>query len=67
MDMKTKIKMLATANGMSLTELAESIGMSKQNFSNKLHRDSFHPGDLEKIAEVCNAEVGFMINGEKFI
>lgn len=49
------------------------LGISKQNFSNKLKRNTFSPDELAKIAEMLNMELAFIDkgatieNGEKFI
>lgn len=36
--------------------VAEKIGTTKQNFSNKLQRESFTDSDLRKIADAIGAE-----------
>ena len=53
--------------------MAEVLGISKQNFSNKLKRNTFSPDELAKIAEMLNMELAFIDkgavieNGEKFV
>lgn len=55
MNMEDKIKESAKASGKTLAQLAEAIGVTPANFSNKLKRDSFSPGELKKIAEETGA------------
>jgi len=55
-------------HSITYSELAEKIGTSNQNLSNKLSRDNFSEQELHKIAEAfgCQYE-GFFIfdDGEK--
>ncbi|KGR88387.1 helix-turn-helix domain-containing protein [Lysinibacillus odysseyi] len=55
--MAKKIKMLMVAADLTITELAEKIGTSQPNLSNKLKRDNFSEKELEDIAAACNAKV----------
>ena len=53
--------------------MAEVLGMSKQNFSNKVQRNTFSPDELAKLADSLGTELAFLDknadikNGEKFI
>ena len=46
---------------MTISELADELGTSRQNLSNKLSRDNFSIKELNAIAEAmnCNFEGGF--------
>ncbi len=46
------IKMRLAEIGMSQTALADQLGTSRQNFSNKMSRDSF---SMEEVAKICHA------------
>ena len=39
---------------MTLTQLAEATGQTRQNLSNKLKRDNFSEKEIKKIAEALN-------------
>ena len=45
-----KILAIMRRRGMTLTDLAEITGQSRQNLSNKLSRDNFSYSDLVKLA-----------------
>lgn len=53
--------------------MAEVLGISKQNFSNKVQRNTFSPDELTKLADSLGMELAFIDknadikNGEKFI
>ena len=54
-------------------EMAQALGISKQNFSNKVQRNTFSPDELVRIADMLDMEIAFIDkdaiidNGEKFI
>lgn len=53
---------------MSVQDLAELLGQSRQNINTKLKKDNFSEQDLKKIAEVLEVEFEgffFLKNGEK--
>ena len=54
-----KIKILLLKRKMNQTELAEKLGMSMQNFNNKLRRESFDGEELFKIAEALGAKYSY--------
>ena len=51
------IKMECVNQHISISELAEKLGSSKQNLSNKLSRNDFKFSDIEKIFNVLNLEL----------
>lgn len=62
LSMGEKIRILLKRKKMTISELAEKIGTSNQNLSNKLSRDNFSEQELHQIAGVlgCRFE-GFFI------
>ena len=40
--------------------MAETLGISKQNFSNKIQRNTFSPDELVKIADRLGMELAFI-------
>ena len=65
----------ATSKDRKVTQLdmANTLGISKQNFSNKVKRNTFSPEELVKIADSLNMEIRFIDkdvqinNGNKYI
>ena len=53
--LQKKVKASCELAGMSLTELAEKLGMSQQNFSKRLKVGKFTQEELEEIAKVLGA------------
>lgn len=49
--MSEKIKIVLSRRGMTLGELAEKTGQSRQNLSNKMGRDNFSENEIKEIAE----------------
>lgn len=64
MGMAKKIKMLMVEKDMTLSELAEKMGTSQPNLSNKLKRDNFNENELTHIAEVLEVkyEANFVLD-----
>lgn len=66
--MGEKLRILIKRKKVTISELANMIGTSNQNLSNKLSRDNFSEKELQQIAEVlgCKFE-GFFIfdDGDK--
>ena len=54
--MSEKIKVVLKRRGMTMGELAEKTGQTRQNLSNKLTRDNFQEQDIKAIAEALNCE-----------
>lgn len=61
------IKDLLKKKGISQVELAEKLGMSKQNINNKFKRNTFSPDELVKIAEILNMQLAFVEGKDKYI
>jgi len=51
-----KIKIIMGRQKISVTQLAEKIGQSRQNLTNKMSRDKFTEQEAQEIAEALNAE-----------
>ena len=64
-----KIKIILNRRGLTIAQLAEQTGQSRQNMSNKMSRDNFSEKELYEIANAlnCTFEAGFTLNdtGEK--
>lgn len=69
MPMSERIRIVLIKRKMTVTALAERIGISPQNLTNKLKRDNFTESELREIAAAmdCTFEVAFALNdtGEK--
>ncbi len=67
--MGEKIKIILNRRNMTLSQLAEKLGQSRQNMSNKMSRDNFTEKELYLIAEAlnCTFDASFKMNdtGEK--
>ena len=62
--MSKKIKMIMLERKVTQMQLAEKLGTSQSNLSNKLKRDNFSEKELNQIAEILNAtfEGNFVLN-----
>lgn len=56
MSMTLKIKTILLERNMTIKELANEIGISGSNLSNKFARDNFSEKELQKIANVLNCD-----------
>lgn len=56
MSMTLKIKTILLERNMTIKELANQIGISGNNLSNKFSRDNFSEKELQKIANVLNCD-----------
>lgn len=56
MGMALKIKMILLERNMTIKQLAESIGTTGNNLSNKLSRDNFSEKELRVIADALNCD-----------
>ena len=54
--MALKIRTILLERNMTIKELAEKIGTSGNNLSNKLSRDNLSEKELRKIADALNCE-----------
>ena len=52
--MGEKIKVVLKRRNMTLGDLADKTGQSRQNLSNKISRDNFTEKDLQAIAAALN-------------
>ena len=52
-----KIKVIMKRQNINMTELAERVGQSRQNLSNKMSRDNFTEADMRAIASALECEV----------
>lgn len=64
LSMSEKIKVLLMRRNMTLAQLAEKTGQSRQNLSNKMTRDNFSEKELLAIAEAlgCTYQANFVMN-----
>ncbi|RIJ63430.1 helix-turn-helix domain-containing protein [Rummeliibacillus sp. POC4] len=63
MSMAKKIKMLLIEKEMNISDLADKIGTSQPNLSNKLKRDNFNEKELIDIANALDViyEANFVL------
>lgn len=52
-----KIKIIMKRQGVTLTELAERTGQSRQNLSNKMTRDNFSDSEVQTMAAALGCTV----------
>lgn len=70
---KETFKAISKDKNVTQLEMASAIGISKQNFSNKVQRNTFSPDELVKIADMLDMEIAFVDksacidNGNKYI
>ena len=62
--MGEKIKIILKRRNMTITELAEKIGTSRQNLNNKFSRDNFSEKEIREISQAlnCSFEGTFTMN-----
>lgn len=66
--MGEKIKVLLNRKEMSIQNLAENLGQSRQNLNTKIKNDNFSEQDLHKIAKALDAKFEgffFLEDGDK--
>jgi len=51
-----KIQILLKRRNLTLTQLGERIGQSRQNMSNKMSRDNFTESEAKKIADALDCD-----------
>ncbi len=54
--MGEKIKIILGRRSMTIADLANGLGQSRQNLTNKLTRDNFSEKELVQIAQFLNCE-----------
>ena len=64
LSMGEKIKIVLGRRNMTLAQLAEATGQSRQNMSNKMSRDNFSEKELYAIASAlnCTFSASFTMN-----
>jgi transcriptional regulator with XRE-family HTH domain len=67
--MGEKIRIILNRKDMAIADLADLLGQSRQNFTNKLNRDNFSEKELHEIAQALNmqfhGEFEFSDTGER--
>lgn len=65
--MGEKIRIILGRRNMTIAQLAEKTGQTRQNMSNKMARDNFSEKDLLTIAEAlnCTFDAHFIMNDTK--
>ena len=63
MTVAEKIRLIANRVNMSMGDLAEGTGQTRQNLSNKLNRDNMSTKDIQALAEAmgCSVEITFTL------
>ncbi len=70
---KETFKVISKDKKVTQLEMAKAIGISKQNFSNKIQRNTFSPDELVEIADMLGMELAFIDktatvdNGNKYV
>lgn len=54
--MGEKIKVVLNRRNMTVSKLADELGTSRQNLTNKFARDNFSEKELSEISRVLNCE-----------
>ena len=65
-----KIKVMLTRRNMTLAQLADKTGQSRQNLSNKMARDNFTEKEMIVIAEALDCRIDsrlVMLDTEEFL
>ena len=64
---KEQIKLMAARQGMSLGDVAEATGQTRQNLSYAFKRDDYNTAWLKRIADVleCDLVIEFKPRGKK--
>ena len=61
MGMTEKIKIAIVKKHMTITQSAESIGISQSNLSNKVKRDNFSNNELQSIADALECDLKILL------
>ncbi len=56
-----KIKVLMKRKGISMGDMADGTGQTRQNLSNKMKRDDFSESEIRKMAAVLGCTVNIQI------
>lgn len=68
MTVAEKIRLIMKRQNMTMGELAEATGQTRQNLSNKMSRGNFTEKDIVELAKAvgCEVEIQFKLpNGEE--
>ncbi|MBQ7596235.1 MAG: helix-turn-helix transcriptional regulator [Clostridia bacterium] len=60
------VEEILVSKGITKTVLANELGITKQNLSNKFSRDNFTIQDLEKIAKILQSEIVFKSDNKDY-
>lgn len=52
-----QIRLILRRQGLTIADLAEKTGQSRQNLTNKLNRDNFQVSELETLASALDCEL----------
>lgn len=58
--LKETFKAISKEKKVTQQEMADALGISKQNFSNKVQRNTFSPDELVKIADMLDMKIAFI-------
>lgn len=58
--LKDTFKTISKSKKVTQLEMAERLGISKQNFSNKVQRNTFSPDELAEIADMLDMQIAFI-------
>lgn len=62
---KDTFKDISKEKKVTQFKMANALGISKQNFSNKVQRNTFSPDELAKIADMLEMELAFIDKSAK--
>ena len=61
MNTSDKVRAVLACSGKRMIDLAEYLGMKKQNLNTKMQRDSWPAADLARVAQFVGGRVGFFL------
>ena len=66
--LKETFKAIPKDKKVTQLEMAQTLGISKQNFSNKVQRNTFSPDELVTIADMLDMKLSFIDkDGKQYI
>lgn len=65
MNIREIVEIGCIKENISITDLAQKLGTSKQNLFNKLYRNDLKFSDLQKICNTLGIEVKFIKDGKE--
>ena len=51
-----KVKIIIGRRGMSFVDLADKMGVTRQNISNKMSKGNFSENDMKRVAELLDCD-----------